>query len=591
MRPVQAEPWFTGLVAGAGLALFALDGSRDYKKFKRHEDRKKLQGNEKAQGDVITHEDHALPAGNRSFLLKNKEAFIASFKNFQQFFNYYCKEIPMKKFGFFHVGLGLMAASLLQAKAGRDYEGEIAKINEDHLNVHKRLVADVKQEKTIKLAEGILSEDKPQAWVEGIKELNQCIIDLEAQPPIIPLRNEERDELERLRQKSEDLDRQVLQLQKDLFEKQDYEDDFWSQQRELLALQEKYRRANSLLNSNKPPLPIRPEAKQVLENKIKELEAEIRKLNQQLRTKPKLASNPRGRGRGISRGRGRGALPSIPTRVDTQKKIQVIGETNFSDKGSKEGEKEEEDSNGIFSLSPRSNLPRSSLLSPSSSSSSSSSANSLELTRSLLSQISAGDFKLKSIEKGSQTETPQSLSVAEAKDCLKRVEKNNSSDRQSPDGLSIPDAFRKKANQETIATESGLFLADQWHEDARSEEIRRSREAENMKEEEKKRKEEEEVKRLNILAPFRDTELTYDLYNKILAHAESEFILAYLSLNSEKKELISQHKVMRDQELESTQRDQASMFGDAAAKIRDTRDVFSSRVLDAPDDWSSDDEV
>ncbi len=63
MRPVQAEPWFTGLVAGAGLALFALDGSRDYKKFKRHEDRKKLQGNEKAQGDVITHEDHAKPAG------------------------------------------------------------------------------------------------------------------------------------------------------------------------------------------------------------------------------------------------------------------------------------------------------------------------------------------------------------------------------------------------------------------------------------------------------------------------------------------------------------------------------------------------
>ncbi len=64
MRPVQAEPWFTGLVAGAGLALFALDGSRDYKKFKRHEDRKKLQGNEKAQGDVITHDLHALPAGN-----------------------------------------------------------------------------------------------------------------------------------------------------------------------------------------------------------------------------------------------------------------------------------------------------------------------------------------------------------------------------------------------------------------------------------------------------------------------------------------------------------------------------------------------
>ncbi len=527
---------------------------------------------------LATHDLHALPAGNRSFLLKNKEAFIASFKNFQQFFNYYCKEIPMKKFGFFHVGLGLMAASLLQAKAGRDYEGEINTIKLDG----GRLVTEAKQEKTLRLARDAVCEENLQAWSESIKELNQRIIDLEAQPPIIPLRNEEKDELERLRQKSEGLDRQVLQLKKDLFEKKDYEDDFWSQQRELLALQEKYRRANSLLNSNKPPLPIRPEAKQVLENKIKELEAEIRKLNQQLRTKPKLASNPRGRVRG--------ALPSIPTRVDTQKKIQVIGETNFSDKGSKEGEKEEEDSNGIFSLSPRSNLPRSSLLSPSSSSSSSSSANSLELTRSLLSQISAGDFKLKSIEKGSQTETPQSLSVAEAKDCLKRVEKNNSSDRQSPDGLSIPDAFRKKANQETIATESGLFLADQWHEDARSEEIRRSREAENMKEEEKKRKEEEEVKKQNIIAPFRDTELTYDLYNKILAHAESEFILAYLSLNSEKKELISQHKVMRDRELESTQREQASMFCHAAAKIRDTRCVFSSGVLDAPDVWSDEEE-
>jgi hypothetical protein len=66
----------------------------------------------------MMHDFHVLSAGNRSFLSKNKEVFIASFKDLKQFFNYYYKEVTKKRFGFFHVGLGMMAASLLQGGQG-----------------------------------------------------------------------------------------------------------------------------------------------------------------------------------------------------------------------------------------------------------------------------------------------------------------------------------------------------------------------------------------------------------------------------------------------------------------------------------------
>ena len=244
----------------------------------------------------------------------------------------------------------------MQAKAGRDYEGELAKINLDYDDGRQKLKTNLEQEKSKRLAEGVSAEEQLQAYVEAIKELNQRIADLEVQPSVMPLRNEEADELIRLRQEYEDLS---VTLQRKLAEYKEWDEVFYRQQEEVIqksmlieelkrqldelkgqlntskeqcvsveaekaGLAEGLRLAQEALNrSSAPALQLRPEEKQELENRIKELEAEIARLQSDLAAKPKVTSHAQGRGRrGNARGfsgRGRGALPQTPVTLNKKK--------------------------------------------------------------------------------------------------------------------------------------------------------------------------------------------------------------------------------------------------------------------------------